>query len=61
MPRKKHLVEGIRETCTVEITTTDQKEDYMDVILSIKVLTGTLKGMKYAIWIDLQDYKATGW
>ncbi len=58
---KKPLTKKIKEKCTVVVTTTDQKEDYMDVYLSIKFLDGTLKDMEYQITIDLKDYKRVGW
>ncbi len=54
---KKPLVKRIKEKCMVEITTTDQKEDYVDAGLSIKFLNGTLKGMTYKLTIDLKDYE----
>jgi len=55
------LYEGIKERCVVDIRTSDQVEDYMDVDLSIKFMDGTLKGMTYKLTIDLQDYKEVGW
>ncbi len=58
---KKPLVEGIKEKCKVQIKTSYQEDDYMDVDLTITFLDGTLKGMSYYLTIDLQDYKEVGW
>ena len=59
--KKIPLTKGIKEKCLVEITTSDQKEDYMDVDLTIKFLSGTLKDTVYNLTIDLQDYREVGW
>jgi len=58
---KKPLNKAIKEQCLVEISTSDQEEDYMDVDLNIKFLDGTLKGMVYKLTIDLEDYEEVGW
>ncbi len=54
--KRKTLEKAIKERCTVEITTSDQEGDYMDVTLTIKFLDGVLKGMKYKFNIDLEEY-----
>lgn len=54
--KKKALKKAIKERCMVEIKTSNQEGDYMDVDLNIKFLDGTLKGMKYKFNIDLKDY-----
>jgi len=59
--KRKTLEKAIRERCTVEITTSDQEEDYMDVDLRIGFLDGSLKGMVYVIHIDIEDYHEVGW
>lgn len=53
---KKPLKQPIRERCQVEITTSKPEEDFKDVDLNIEFKSGTLKGMKYRICIDLNDY-----
>lgn len=58
---KKPLTKAIKEKCRVEIMTSDQEGDYMDVDLNIKFLSGTLKGQEYKFSIDLKSYKRVGW
>ncbi len=53
---KKPLLKPIKERCQVEIKTSKPEEDYMDVTLYIEFKSGTLKGMKYELNIDYEDY-----
>ena len=53
---KKPLLKPIKEECKVEITTSKPEEDFKDVDLYIEFKSGTLKGMKYRLCIDYEDY-----
>lgn len=53
---KKPLTSPIKEKCEVEIETSKPEEDYMDVDLYITFKSGTLKGMRYRLCIDYEDY-----
>ena len=55
---KKPLTEPIKETCETEIETTAPEGDYKDVDLYIEFKSGPLKGMRYRICINYEDYHA---